>query len=238
MIRFSSSTVHPLTSSALKERSIKIKNFKINYLKVGNGAHHVFCFPGVMGTIWSHFKKQIEGFDLNKFSLVIWDAPGFGRSIALDNDETLDQFSRDADIAYEFMKALQIPSYSTLGWSNGGCVSLVLASRYPHVVDKAVVWALGTFLLPHETKYYNDLRDLNNWSKRTREKMIELYGEENLRKKIEYVVSGIETISNSGGLCSSAKKVKCPTFILYGAKDPIVDSSHLNYISNLIENSR
>ncbi|XP_047532153.1 valacyclovir hydrolase-like [Vanessa atalanta] len=154
MIRFSSSIVHPIKCTAFKERQIKIKNFEINYLKVGDGPHHVFCLPGVMGTIWSHFKKQIQGFDLNKFSLVIWDAPGYGKSIALDNDEALDKISRDADTAYEFMKALQIPRYSTLGWSNGGCVSLLLASRYPRVVDKAVVWACSTFLLPHELNYY------------------------------------------------------------------------------------
>ncbi|XP_050349477.1 valacyclovir hydrolase-like [Nymphalis io] len=239
MTRLSSSIVHPSSPSIspkLKEKKIKIKNFEINYLKVGHGPHQVFCVPGMMGTIWSNFKKQIEGFDLNKFSLLIWDAPGYGKSIALDNNETLDECSRDANIAYEFMKALQIPKYSVLGWSYGGCTSLLLASRHPQMVEKVVVWACSTFIKPHELKYYYTLRDLNTWSPRTKEAMIKLYGEDNFRKKIEHIIAVREAISK--GYCSSVKKIKCPTLILHGGKDPIVDSSHLNYMQNLIKNSR
>lgn len=76
----------------------------MNFLKVGQGPHHVFCAGGIFSSIWNDFEKQIKGLSLDKFSLVIWDPPGYGKSIALDNDDTINTFSRDADIAYELMK--------------------------------------------------------------------------------------------------------------------------------------
>lgn len=79
-------------------------NHEINYLKVGKGPHTVLCAPGALGSIWTDFKMQIEGFDREKFSLVAWDPPGYGKSRPPEREFPTDFYEKDADAAYNFMK--------------------------------------------------------------------------------------------------------------------------------------
>lgn len=88
----------------LQEEKIKVKNCDINYVKVGNGAHHALFLPGALGTIWTEGKPQVEGFNREKFTLVAWDPPGYGKSRPPEKVFTTDFYEKDADMAYEFMK--------------------------------------------------------------------------------------------------------------------------------------
>lgn len=60
--------------------------------------------PGALGTIWTGFRPQIKGFDKEKFTLVVWDPPGYGKSRPPNKEFTADFYEKDADCAYEFMK--------------------------------------------------------------------------------------------------------------------------------------
>lgn len=54
-------------------------------------------------------------------------------------------------------------------------------------------------------------------------------------------MDGMETVykANNGNICSHLlKDIKCPTFILYGEKDPIVDPVHASHFLTNISNSR
>lgn len=96
----------------MQEDKIKIKDGVINYVKVGNGAHHALFLPGALGTIWTEGKPQIEGFNRDKFTLVVWDPPGYGKSRPPEKVFSTDFYERDADAAYEFMKVkayLKVP---------------------------------------------------------------------------------------------------------------------------------
>lgn len=64
----------------------------------------MFCLPGALGTIWTDFKPQIEGFDREKFTLVVWDPPGFGKSRPPDKEFAGNFYNTDADHAFQFMK--------------------------------------------------------------------------------------------------------------------------------------
>lgn len=57
-----------------------------------------------MGSFWTHFGPQVEGFDNNKFTKVFWDTPGFGKSRPPVKKFHVDIYEEDADIAYKFMK--------------------------------------------------------------------------------------------------------------------------------------
>lgn len=64
----------------------------------------MLCAPGSLGTIWTDYKPQIEGFDREQFHLVVCDPPGNGKSTVPDDENVIDFFERDADVYYEFMK--------------------------------------------------------------------------------------------------------------------------------------
>ena len=34
------------------QQKIDISNYKLNYEKVGTGAHNILCLPGALGSIW------------------------------------------------------------------------------------------------------------------------------------------------------------------------------------------
>lgn len=87
-----------------QEEKIKVNDCVINYVKVGTGAHHAMFLPGALGTIWTEGKPQVEGFDREKFTLVAWDPPGYGKSRPPEKKFTTDFYEKDAESAYEFMK--------------------------------------------------------------------------------------------------------------------------------------
>lgn len=60
--------------------------------------------PGALGSIWTDFKAQIEGFDKDKFTIIVWDPPGYGKSRPPLRDFPANLYERDAQYAFEFMK--------------------------------------------------------------------------------------------------------------------------------------
>ncbi|XP_026759759.2 valacyclovir hydrolase [Galleria mellonella] len=224
----------------LKEEKVKVGDYDINYLKVGNGPRNVLCVPGALGSIWTDYAPQVKGFDREKFTLVAWDPPGYGKSRPPDRDFPTDFYDKDADYAYEFMKAINLPKYSVLGWSDGGIVGMILAAKYPESVEKLVIWGSNSFILPNEIELYNNVKDISAWSKKMKEPMIELYGDRFASYWIEWVDGVIALFkAKDGNICSERlKDIKCPTLILYGEKDPMVDSVHASHLHTNIEGSR
>jgi valacyclovir hydrolase len=62
----------------------------------------------ISGTIWSDFKPQIEGFNHEKFQVVVWDPPGYGKSRPPDKQFDVNFYHTDADYAREMMKVWYI----------------------------------------------------------------------------------------------------------------------------------
>lgn len=58
------------------------------------------------------------------------------------------------------LKALKIPKYSLLGFSDGGVTSLIHAAKYPDAVNKLVVWGANSFVLPNEVEMYKSKCDM------------------------------------------------------------------------------
>ncbi|XP_031763901.1 valacyclovir hydrolase-like [Galleria mellonella] len=224
-----------------QEDIIKIGDNNINYLKVGNGPHNVLCVPGALGSIWTNFKPQIEGFDREMFTLVAWDPPGYGKSRPPEKDFRTDFYERDADCAYELMKALKLPKYSILGWCDGGAVGMILAAKHPEVVEKLVVWASKAFILPRDLLIYDKYRDVNEWSLNYKSEMVEVYGEHFASYWAKWTDNALYGMfkAKNGDIClDRLKAIKCPTFILYGEQDPLTNKDHAIYLHNHIENSR
>ncbi|XP_075976426.1 serine hydrolase BPHL [Anticarsia gemmatalis] len=225
----------------IKEERVKVRNYDINYVKVGTGAHNVLFLPGALGTIWTEGKPQVEGFNREKFTLVAWDPPGYGKSRPPEKEFTTDFYEKDADMAHELMKELGMTKYSLMGFSDGGITGLIQAAKYPDAVNKLVVWGSNAFILPQELEMYNKIKDISAWSKRMRDPLIEVYGEKLFAKYWASWVEAMEAIykEKNANICSEfLKHIKCPTFILYGQKDPLVNSSHVSHLHTHIDGSR
>lgn len=225
----------------MEEGREEIDSFTINYLRTGSGPNPVLCLPGALGSSWTDFKPQLEKLDKNKFTIIAWDPPGYGGSRPPDRDFTGNFFHRDADVALKLMKALKLPRFSMLGWSDGGITAMILAARNPLNVHKCVVWGANAYVLKEELEMYKKIRDISTWSEKMRAPLIELYGEEYFRTTWEKWVDAFIRIYEdyNGDICTKeVKRIQCPLFVLHGDQDPLVSKEHPDHILGAVQNCR
>ncbi|XP_061930271.1 valacyclovir hydrolase [Apis cerana] len=223
-----------------QEKKININGVNINYLKIGTG-NPVLLLPGAAGTIWTDFKPQIEGLDKEKFTIVAWDPPGYGKSRPPDRTYPDDFFQRDAIWACDLMKALGYTKFSLIGWSDGAITSLILASMFPDNVQKMVALAANAYVTPEEKEIYKKYGTIDNWSEKMKQPLIKVYGEEYLRKiSFDWLESILRICEKQNDdLCKeSLKKIKCPSLIIQGNKDPMVLIEHASYLKDHIVGSK
>lgn len=230
-----------LVRSYSMEQKLVVNGQTINYVRQGNGDHPVLCFPGALGTIWSDFKPQIEKLDKNKFTVIAWDPPGYGHSRPNDRQFKIDFYEKDAEMANEFMKVLNVGKYSVLGWSDGGIAGMIMAAKYKESIRKLVIWGANSYVLPEELKSYEKIRDISKWSDKMKKPLIELYTEPGLQKMWGDWCDALQAIykQNNGDICKELiKEINCPTFILHGNKDPMVAEEHPAYLEKHIKGSK
>lgn len=71
--------------------------------------------------------------------------------------------------------------------------------------------------------------------------MIEIYGEDRFADYWTRWVEAMDDIcrTKNGNICTEyLKNIKCPTYILYGEKDPLVDKVHVSHLHTQIDGSR
>ncbi|XP_025834786.1 valacyclovir hydrolase isoform X2 [Agrilus planipennis] len=224
----------------IQESKIEIDGHSINYIKEGIGDHHVLCFPGALGTIWSDFKPQVENLDKDKFCVIAFDPPGYGFSRPPDKSFGTDFYEKDAEIAYKLMKKLGIKKFSLLGWSDGGISSIILSANYPDSVKKLVIWGANSYILPEEINTYEKLRDISKWSDKMKAPLIKLYGEDGLKTLWNnWCDTLIEIAKKGGNICKNKLDyIQCPTFILHGSKDPMIAGEHPEFLLKNIKNAK
>ncbi|KAG7213265.1 hypothetical protein KM043_002565 [Ampulex compressa] len=229
-------------SQHIEERKIKVGGVDINYLKVGTGEHPILLLPGALGSIWTDFRPQIENLDRNKFTIVGWDPPGYGKSRPPNRTFPDDFFHRDAAWACDLMKTLGYTKFSLVGWSDGAITSLIAAASYRDNVRKLVAVAGNAYVAPEEIDIYQKFRSIDGWSEKMRAPLIEIYGEDYFRKTWADWVDSVVKIARKrkdGNLCRELiPQIRCPTLIVRGAKDAMVLPEHGDYLKEHIAGAR
>ncbi|KAI4459061.1 valacyclovir hydrolase [Holotrichia oblita] len=224
-----------------QEKKILVKGQTINYIQTGNGDHKVLCFPGALGTIWSDFKPQIDGLDKTKFTVVVWDPPGYGHSRPPDRNFCPEFYRNDAVAAKDFMKEIGFNKFSILGWSDGGIAGMILAATYPNSIQKLVIWGSNAYVVKEEIDSYEKIRDVSNWSEKMKAPLVKLYGLDGLQKMWNGWCDALADIfkHRGGDICKEdVEKIQCPTFILHGDKDPLVLPEHPLFLLDKIKGSK
>ena len=96
-----------------------------------------------------------------------------------------------------------------------------------------------SFLTAEEIAAFNAIRKISSWSPRAAEPMRALYGE-TLDALWDRYVDGQEALFRAGGNLYRERlpQVRCPTFVLHGARDPLVPPFHPEAIHHGIGGSR
>ena len=208
---------------------IRINDQNIYYQNLGSGKDLIMLHGWKQDVSTFHNVSE----ELKKhFTLWLIDLPGFGRSENPKKDFTVEDYS---DIIAEFIKINKISRPNLLGHSVGGRISIVLASKYPEIIDKLILEDsagirpkrdLLKFLFYPVAKILKYLLpDLLNIKTKLRHRLYK-----NLES--DYLTAGKlkGTLTNilKEDLTSNLSKIKNQTLIIWGSNDPNQESSPQN----------
>ena len=210
----------------------------LHFEQTGQG-HPLLLIPGALGTGASDFPGQTGWFAERGFDVIAPDPRGYGRSRPPERDFPLDFYQRDAADMFALMAALVHPRFSVMGWSDGANVAAIMAAEEPGRVQKLVVFGGQSFLTAEEIAAFNNIREISAWSPRAAEAMRAIYGE-GLDELWDRYVAGQEALFHAGGdlYRPLLAKIRCPTFVLHGAEDPLTPGLHAEAIHRGIAGSR
>ncbi|WP_331711225.1 alpha/beta fold hydrolase [Bacillus sp. OxB-1] len=203
---------------------------ELYYEVAGEGEALVFTH----GASWDHaqWRPQMEHFQKN-YRTVAWDVRGHGHSTLPDGEVDSEEFARDL---IGLLDHLQIKKAHLCGLSMGGHISLQTAIRYPdRVISLALIGTPFTNVFNWYEKLLVPFNRFSNlfismdWMASMQASMLSRFNPDN-KRYIEQAVSNIpktnwirlwDAITRMESKEELAK-VECPTLILYGDHDTMV----------------
>lgn len=215
---------------------LDVNGFSMSYDSSGLGQPILFI-PGALGTGRGDFKDQLPWFSQN-FKVIAPDPRGYGESRPPERDYPLDFYQRDAEDMLALMTALGHDKFSIAGWSDGANIGVLIAAQCSERIQRLVIWGGNSYLTAEEIVAFQAVRSIASWSQRAAAAMRETYGD-SLDALWERYVAGLEELYKAGGEIyrSQLFRVKCPTLILHGEKDPLVPPFHPRTIHQGIRGS-
>jgi pimeloyl-ACP methyl ester carboxylesterase len=208
----------------------KIRNIKINYKQYGKG-EDVVLLHGWGQNI--EMMKPLGDSLADHYRITIIDLPGFGLSKEPLYAFTIFDYT---EVVHELLMELKINNPIMMGHSFGGRISIVYASKYK--VNKLVLF--GSPCVRHEYKSVKQsiLKAL---------KKVKLFTPlVNFMKKhtgsVDYrnaspMMRDILVKTVNQDLSENAKKIKCPTLLIWGENDEAVPVSEAKELDNLLMDS-
>ena len=221
---FSPGLTIPYGDNAAVGKYCSIRGFKMYYEVYGKGKP-LLMLHGNNGSIAS-FKNNIPFFS-QKYRVIIADSRAQGKSV--DNRDSL-TFEMMADDEAALLDKLHIKSAYVLGWSDGGIIALLMATRHPEKVIKVV--SSGANLRPDSTaigpKLWKEQQATYNESKNK----VRITSNDKNGWKIFLLDWQQPNIP-----LSEVHTIKCPAFIIGGDHD-LIPVAHTKQIYQNIPNAK
>ncbi|MBQ7740123.1 MAG: alpha/beta hydrolase [Eubacterium sp.] len=188
---------------------ITVNGVRLYYEKTGQGSPLVMVHCNSMShTIFNKAVKVLS----KRFTVYCPDSRDHGKSQKV---KTLHYEDMTEDMA-EFITKLELEKPVFYGFSDGGIIGILLASKYPDMLSKLIV--SGASLNPDSTKDL-PMKFFKLWSHiDTSDKMQIMMREPNITDDI-------------------LKAITVPTFVTAGEKD-VIKLSHTEHIANTIPNAK
>lgn len=140
------------------------------------------------------------------------------------------------------MDKLGYKLYSVLGWSDGAKIALLLAIKHQAKIDKLVVWGVVPYVSDYDLKAVSITRDTSVFAPKSRELYVKAYGEDLFEilwhKHVDFCASYYDHKEHVWDVRKEMRTIKCPTLILHGDKDPLIDKNHPYTTEREIADSR
>ena len=208
----------------------KINNVKINYKQYGKG-EDVVLLHGWGQNI--EMMKPLGDHLIDHYRVTIIDLPGFGLSKEPVYAYTIFDYT---ETVHELLDELNIHNPIMMGHSFGGRIAIVYASKYK--VNKLVLF--GSPCVRHEYKsikqsVFKALKKIKIFNPLVN--VIKKHvGSEDYRNASPLMRDILVKTVNQD-LSENARKIKCPTLLIWGENDQAVPVSEAKELENLINDS-
>lgn len=208
----------------------KIRNLDINYVQYGKGKDIILLHG------WGQNIQMMDPLGKNfadKFRITILDFPGFGSSQEPDYAYNISDY---VELLHDLVKELKIENPILIGHSFGGRVAISYSSMYP--VSKLVLF--GSPFIKRENnslkvkllKQMKKIKPLNNLAETMKKHM----GSEDYRNASGVMRQVLVNVVNED-LTEKAKKITCPTLLIWGESDEAVPVSEAKELEKTIPDS-
>jgi valacyclovir hydrolase len=225
----------PLSDAFGEKVMPKIRVHGIDFQVEDQGAGAiVLCLSGALGSGSIDFAPQLR-YWTDRFRLVAPDLRGCGGTRPPMRDFPADFYKRDAEDVAALVEALGIPRFALAGWSDGANVGCLIASRYPDRVTKLAIWGGNSFFSERDMRMLARSRDVANWPHRRRADLEAIYGPDLPSLWASYCDSILRHFWGGADVCRTAlASVRCPTLVLHGGRDQLLDPVHPNIFASEI----
>lgn len=139
------------------------------------------------------------------------------------------------------MRHLNYKTYSVLGWSDGAKVACLLAIKHQSRVDNLILWGFTPYMDKKSCQAIGKTRDVDIWDTTVLKSYQDSYGQEQFadmwHRYVDFVIASME-FEERFDIRHRLSTIKCPTLVLHGENDPIVDyEQHVEPLDYLIYDS-
>lgn len=208
--------------------TINVKDIDINYIQYGKGPDVVLLHG------WGQNIEMMKplGDKLEKdFRITILDLPGYGGSTEPKTEWGIYDY---CDVLEEFLLKLKIKNPIVMGHSFGGRIAIIYASR--NNTEKLVLF--GTPCIRKEASIGIKVKVLKTLKKVPGLKRFEEFAKRHIGsddyRKASPMMRKILVNTVNEDLSSYAKKIKCPTLLIWGDKDMAVDIEEARELEKMI----
>ncbi|NBC35986.1 alpha/beta fold hydrolase [Novosphingobium sp. FSY-8] len=242
-----------------QSRYMTIRGVEVHYKDEGpRNAPVLFMVHGSLSTLrtWDVITARLKG----RYRIIRYDIPGYGLSGRISDQVAATV--QPVDIAEELLTRLGVKKVTAVGVSSGGTMCMYLAAKRPDMVERLIL--SNTPSDPVDTSHlvmpkaftdgialakvrggYNDRAYWDEYlgffageaariSKRTRDE----YYDFNRREPEKHPVALVARIGDGQQATIEMAKVKAPTFLVWGAADPLLPESAANAIARYLKNAQ
>lgn len=226
-----------------------IDGLSLSSRRTGNGP--VALLLHGIGSGSGSFWAQFDAFGAS-FSLVAWDAPGYGRSSDPEGTFGLEDFARTAAA---LMRAITSEPAHVVGVSWGGVIATRLALRYPKLVDTLTLISssVGRRANPDVHRGFAEraralrTEGVDRWAKDRVSRQVSSSASQELKSRI--VATARESVRPTGFELAAAsligtdhsaglERITAPTLVLVGDEDPITGLAESRRLAEGIPGAR
>lgn len=209
---------------------LNIKDTDVNYIRYGKKDGKSIIYLHGWGQNIEMMKPVADPFQ-DKFDIVIIDLPGYGQSLEPKYAWTVYDY---VDFLKEFLEKLKIEKPILVGHSFGGKISLLYASKYE--VEKLILF--GSPYKQEITKMSLKTKTLKALKKVPVINKFEDFAKKHIGS-IDYrnaskIMREILVLTVNLDITEEVKKIKAPTFIIWGSLDEAVDVERAYELEKLI----